>query len=99
NNLYVTLSSEGTKVWGIANNTGRSVYLSQMTSIVINGGSAADKVSIDPRIKIPATITTGAGDDTITSGAGDDYIDAGAGNNVVDGGAGNNNIVGSTLAP
>src|SRR5215212_1346339 len=34
NNLYVTLSTDQKKVWGIANNTGRTVLLSDLKAIV-----------------------------------------------------------------
>jgi len=57
NTLAAYTTSGGSLMWGISDNTGRSASTSQVSSIVVNSGSASDKISIASQIAIPVTIT------------------------------------------
>jgi hypothetical protein len=82
NTLLVTIDS------------GPSLLFDNVTGhIQINGNNGNDVIYIDPKIKNPAIIDGGAGDDTITGGAGNDVITGGLGTNTIDGGKGTNTLV------
>lgn len=79
-------------VW--ADGKKQSFDATAFSSLRIIGGAKNDSVYIEPEIKIPAHITTGAGNDKINAGGGNDVIDAGAGNDTVRGNDGNDQISG-----
>jgi hypothetical protein len=57
--------------------------ISQVKQISITTGNGADYIYIDPGIDIPASITTGSGNDTIRGGAGNNTITVGNGNDMI----------------
>jgi Ca2+-binding RTX toxin-like protein len=64
---------------------------SAFKSIVANGGTGADTLTVDGTL--PSTIVGGDGADTLTGGKGADTIVGGAGKDTIDGGAGNDTII------
>lgn len=102
-NMVLNFTRDGSRIQVRAGQTLKSFQASQVQKLVVNAGSGADYIYIDPRISIPAdvhggdgndVIKTGAGDDTIDAGAGNDLVHAKRGNNVVYGGAGNDTLLG-----
>jgi hypothetical protein len=62
-------------------------------SIVIDGGSGSDSITLGATVKTPAVVHGSDGDDSIIGGGGNDRIYGGAGRDVIDGRAGNDTIV------
>lgn len=67
---------------------------SDVNAIEIYTCDGNDRIRIDHRLNIPATIDAGAGNDSIVSGSGDDLIRGGSGNDWIDAGNGNNVVLG-----
>ncbi len=67
---------------------------SDVKGIEFDGGSAADAVYLDIAIQQPATVHTGAGNDTLRGGGAKDYLDAGDGNDLVYSRGGNSTLLG-----
>lgn len=60
-----------------------------VTGLAIDVAGGADRVSLDARISIPATITAGGGNDVMRGGSGNDRLEGGPGADNLDGAAGN----------
>ncbi|HEX3151629.1 MAG TPA: hypothetical protein VHR66_26380 [Gemmataceae bacterium] len=75
-------------------NSGPSLLFDNVTGhIQVAGNNGNDVIYIDPKLKNPAIVDGGAGDDSITCGAGNDSITGGLGNDRIDGGKGFNTLV------
>ena len=72
----------------------QSFALADVQQIVINALDGNDRVSISPRVSLPATVDAGAGDDQVSGGGGNDSIIGGAGADQLFGGAGDDNLDG-----
>jgi PKD domain/RTX calcium-binding nonapeptide repeat (4 copies) len=90
-NMTVSYAQDG-NLLAHAGQTFREFSFSQVKQLVINGGAGADYIYIDPNINLPATISSGQGNDTIHTGGGNDSITAGNGNVLIYGKGGNNTI-------
>jgi hypothetical protein len=83
NKLSVALDPGGKTLFVRANKLSAHVLTSSIKTIRVIGGEACDWVTIDPALKLPAYVRTGAGADTITTANGNDTILAGHGNDVI----------------
>ncbi len=94
NSMTVDLRDGGKNVVGLIGNVYKTVALSSITGIKINGGSGKDVVYVNPGITKPTTIQGGAGDDSLRGGGGNDSILGGDGNDTLLGWNGNDTIFG-----
>jgi Ca2+-binding RTX toxin-like protein len=62
----------------------------------VNAGAGDDLVSVDPRVRIPATLRGGLGDDHLSGGGGADKLIGGSGNDVLNGRGGNDSLFGGS---
>jgi len=74
--------------------TAQRYTLSQVAAISVDARGGNDRVFIDSRLTIDATIFGGAGKDTLFGGGGNDLIDGGSGNDHIFGMAGNDRLIG-----
>jgi Ca2+-binding RTX toxin-like protein len=91
NGLIVDYASNG-QLMVTCDGGGLYANPSSVTRINIIGGNGNDKVWINGKITIPATITTYGGTDDINAGGGNDTITVGDGNSWIDGRGGNDVI-------
>lgn len=97
NHLEVRLSDNGETIWGIANNQAPEPFaISQVAGIRITGGQRADAITVDARLRLPAHVEGGAGNDTILGGRGNDMLLGQDGDDVIDGRAGDDYIAGDS---
>src|SRR5581483_10320538 len=82
-NMILNFTPDGSKIQVRAGQTVKVFPAASVQKLVINGGSGADYIYVDPRISIPCDVHGGDGNDTIKTGSGDDSIDAGAGDDLV----------------
>ncbi len=90
-NMTVSYADDG-NLLAHAGRTFKEYSFSQVKQLVINGGAGSDYIYVDPNIDIPASISSGQGNDTIRTGGGNDTITAGNGDVLVYGKGGNNTI-------
>jgi Ca2+-binding RTX toxin-like protein len=64
--------------------------------LVIQGGAGNDRISVAPKVTLPALIEGGAGNDSLTAGGGNDTLIAGGGNDWLVAGTGNDSINGGS---
>jgi Ca2+-binding RTX toxin-like protein len=60
----------------------------------VNAGGGDDLVVIDPRVRIPATLRGGPGNDRLSGGGGADKLVGGSGNDILSGRGGNDSLFG-----
>jgi hypothetical protein len=60
----------------------------------VNAGGGDDFVSVDPRVRIPATLRGGPGNDRLAGGGGADKLVGGAGNDILSGRGGSDSLFG-----
>jgi Ca2+-binding RTX toxin-like protein len=95
--LSVTISGsniQATLMQGSVMTTQQQWVNSSVSAIFINADEGNDRVKVSNKIKQPASIAGGAGNDTIISGGGNDLIGGGAGDDVIDGGGGSDTMSG-----
>jgi hypothetical protein len=84
NRISLSLSSDGTQIQA---NMGRGlvqkVAAAEVRSIEVKGGMLADRIVIDPKIEIYASIYGDGGNDSIRAGGGADTVYGGAGNDQI----------------
>ena len=84
NRINLSLSGDGTQIQA---NMGRGlvqrVAAAEVRSIEVRGGLLADRIVIDPKIEIDASIYGDAGNDSIRAGGGVDQVFGGAGNDQI----------------
>jgi VCBS repeat-containing protein len=61
---------------------------------ILYGGDGWDALIVDPRLKVPAVMFGGAGNDALRGGSGDDILIGGAGHDLLSGGAGRDLLIG-----
>jgi Ca2+-binding RTX toxin-like protein len=98
----ITLSTDGTNLTASLDGTPvQSFALSSITSVVVNGNSGNDLITIDPGQNVAwpsslgVSVSGGPGDDTITGGPGPDTLFGGLGNDSIGGGPGDDYIKGA----
>lgn len=62
-------------------------------SLLIDGGSGNDVITLDPSVIVDAVLKGGDGNDGLTGGSGNDRLYGGAGTNALAGGAGDDTLV------
>jgi hypothetical protein len=60
----------------------------------VNAGGGDDVVSVDPKVRIPATLRGGPGDDRLSGGGGADKLIGGTGDDILNGRGGNDSLFG-----
>lgn len=70
--------------------------LDEITHIVVDCGSGADRVTVDPLVTASMYISGGGGDDTLTGGSGNDDVFGGGGKNKLSGANGDDRVRGSS---
>ncbi|MBC7785677.1 MAG: PKD domain-containing protein [Burkholderiales bacterium] len=92
----MTVRVKGHRVITNLNGDTSSRRLAGLKSITITGGDKNDAIDVDPRMTLPVTILSRAGNDRIRAGNGNDRIEGGAGNDVIYGQRGNDRISGNS---
>ena len=62
--------------------------------VVVYGGAGNDSIRVTPRLKLPAWLYAGDGNDLLRGGGGDNVLVGGAGNDLLVGGDGRNLLIG-----
>lgn len=101
--VFITKSRDGdtltvsTGIKGDAESRTKTTFeVSEITSIVVNGGDGDDTVRTARQVDLPMAIDGGAGDDLLAGGDANDAIDGGDGNDRIFGGRGDDTLVGGS---
>jgi Ca2+-binding RTX toxin-like protein len=93
--IAVNLSRDGLSLVVLLNRQVVGTYpLSGVTRIEVHGLGGNDKVTVNPKVLVPADLYGDGGNDILTGGAGPDRLFGGGGNDVLTGGIGNDVLVG-----
>ncbi len=94
--IAVNLSKDKTQLIVVLNRKPIGTFaLSDVTGrIIVHGLSGNDRITVSPKLNIPADLYGDAGNDVLTGGAGDDRLFGNAGDDKLTGGLGNDLLVG-----
>ncbi len=81
-----------TEVMTYVNGTTQTFEADKVSQIVMQGGNAADRITIDPALSAPVTAYGHQGNDTINSGSAADMIRGGRGDDMLNAGKGQDSI-------
>lgn len=94
-NDTITFTQRGTTLTVRVNADRVTMNLDDVDEILVNGAGGDDRITLGPRVDVPAVIDGGDGDDRITGGRADDIITGGNGDDRVAGGSGDDQLFGA----